>query len=1037
MSSPGNNKTIVSAVLLITLHLLTCDSGAAVGQVAPGGEPRQEVEQAAQPAAGGHAPGKGRTIKDRLVVGFTINGNDPWKKKTVGDLEVIVTDADQRYLPLLRLLKVFEIEPTTQGDTVKFLPEGMPYVTLNTALGTIEVDHATKSIEIVRAKSDTTGEPDLFVAAAAISGILGIELSWNESNYEFVGRTERTLKIFKTSRRSAHEIQVQDVPANLPEAHPQALPNRTGLDYMELTLRANLFLDNNLKDRQWGLDFLQQNFWGSFLGGAFRLRFSEPELLFNSKERRSADSSPLMLSAGEWRNRFPSAELSVGDTSFGLSDLSFPCVRMTGVRLNGLAGFSAEENPRDRSSLGLRSYFVQPQLFAGSAPRGSQVELRINGRVVDTQEAVPAIDSEVGMGVYRFEDIQLAPGSLSEILITITENNGNKSYRKQEILGTSLFLPAGKLAYLGGVGTSRDVGDWHTRGVFAGGRALYALSDHFTLGYTLAFQESLFSPAGSQLLGSRQRRFPGSSQHMGGQFVWQPSNYLILNGDLALSNGREARSQASYHDLAFKTQASLFPTSGSSILGQYFRYGPDFFNGQNVELRDRQGYALTGKWRLSPEWSMSGLYAKVSNNLDRSGPETLDLEFQNLEITSTALPRATASLSVNRTVPNWEAANTLYLLKVYAIVAPDVTVSAAVASGDSLYLSDHADFANGINMAGLAADDLASFVNVGVMANDSNYLGASYAKSGSQKELLATHRYRSGDNSFRYKMDIGYDFGSRTPVVKNRSEYLLDAFGEKSLELVTGYEDKNLSAVLSFNYRGLFGFPGRLPAQVQSRFLQPDSGGVGGKVYLDYNANAQLDPDEPGLENVQVTMGGNHSLTDKNGYFKLPNNGEISDVRVFMDMNTVPAIYSPTHGLQKAHIVPGILTEVNLGVTPLISVSGLVTAETNEHGIKPLYGVRVFATRPNDSKVLAESSTARDGSYYLGDLRPGRYLLQVDREFLQQNIEADNVSQAVEIAPAKEPQEINAPSFKFFYKKDNGVAPTGKGDRPTAVNAAG
>lgn len=1025
MLSLGNNKSIVITALLITLQLLACDSGAYTRETAVNGNPQEKGEPATERVITVNASGKGESFHDRLVVGFVINGSDPWKKKSVGDLEVIVTDAGKRYLPLFRLLKVFEIDVTVEGNIVKFLPEGTPYVTLNSLLGSIEVDKVSKTVEIIQAKLDTTGEHDLFVAQETIAEIFGIELEWNESNYEFVGRTSRKLKIWRTNLRSAHEIQVQDVPTNLPEAHPQALPNSTSLDFMELTLRSNFILDDNLKEKQGSLDYLQQSFWGSLLGGAFKLSFSEREILLNSEDHGTAGNSFLMLSKGEWRKRHRNTEMSIGDSSFGLSDLSFPGVRITGFRFNGLTGAPEEENALDRSGLGLRNYFVQPRVFEGIAPRGSQVELRINGRVVDSQEAVPAINSEVGMGNYRFEDVLLPAGSLNEILIGIAETNGSKSYLKEELLGSSLFLPSGKFAYLGGVGTSRDAGTWHARGVFAGGRVLYAFSNHFTVGYTLGIQENFFNQTYFQPSSRQQRMFPASSQHMGGQLIWQPSNYLILNGDSAFSNGRGGSVGASYNDSAFKLSASVFPTGTSSILGQYFRYGTDFFNGQNVELQDRQGFSLGGKWRFSPDWSLSGLLAKVSNNLDHAEPETLDLEFQNLEITSNVLPRTTASFSVNRTVPSWEAPSTLYLLKVYAIVTPDITLSAAVASGDSPYLSDHADFANGINIAGLATEDLATSVNVGVIANEANDLGAGYAKSAGQEKVLTSHRYRNRDNSLRLKTDVGYDLGSGSPIIKNRTEYRLDKFGEKSLELVTGYEYKNLSMMVSFNYRGLFGFHDSFPTQIQSRFLRPDYGGVTGKVYIDYNADCEMDPDEPGLEGVKIIMGGNRCLTDKNGYFKLPNAGGISDGKVFLDMGSVPAIYSPTHGLQKAHVVPGIQTKVNLGVTPLISVSGLVTAETEDFKIKPLYGVRVFITRDDDTKVLAESSTAGDGSYYLGDLRPGKYLLQVDRDFLKKNIEAASLTQKIEIAPAKEPQEINIRSFKFSYKKE--IPPLGKG----------
>ena len=1045
MLSLGNSKFKIVTALLITLQVLVCDTSASTGDT-PHNKFHNAGEYPKESVISDNNSAENKPFKEMFVTGFSIKGNGPWQKKTVGDLEIMVTNSDKRYLPLYRLLKVFEIDRTAEGNTVKFLPEGMPYVALDILNRSITVDKSSKTIALIEAKSEVTGENDVFVAPEIVSEIFGIELIWHEANYEFVARSARKLKIWKTTLRSAHEIQLQDVPTNLPEAHPQATPNRFSLDFMELTARSNFISDNNFKEKQVSLDNLQQIFWGSFLGGAYKFNLFEREFYFGNKDHRQGADSLFMLYRGEWNKRYRSTEVSLGDSFFGLSDLTFPSVRITGVRVNGLTGFSGEENTRDSSRLGMRNYFVQPQVFEGSAPRGSQVELKINGRIINTQEAVPDVGSEAGTGNYSFEDVILPPGSLNEILITITDTNGFKTYLKKELLGSSLFLPQGKIAFLGSAGTRRDVRTWQTRGIFAGGRALYAFSKHFTVGYTLAFQHDLFDRTASYLLNSQQRNFPDSSLHMGGQFIWQPSYHLILSGDAAFSHGTYGPDPASSDDTAFKVNASLFPTSTSSILGEYFRYGPDFFNGQNIELRDRQGYFLRGKWRFYPDWSMTGLYANTSNNLTRTEPKTLDLDFRKLEITSSAIPRTTVGFSANRSAPSWESPDTLYILKLYAMVTPDVTVSGAVATGDSLYLTDHSDFANGINIAGLAAEEPSSFVSLGVIANERNDLAATYAKRSNQEKVWCSHRYRSSGNSFRTKTEVGYDLTSRSPIVKNRTEYLLDDFRNKSLEFIANYENKNLFTVISLNFRGLFGFHDGFPSPIQSRYIQPDNGGITGKVFVDYDADSEMDPNEAGLENVKVVMGGNSCLTDKNGYFNLPNTSEITDAKVFIDMSTVPAIYSPTHGLQKAHVVPGILTEVNLGVTPLISVSGLVTAETEEHKIMPLYGVRVFITKPDDSKVLAESSTAGDGSYYLGDLRPGKYLLQVDKAFLQQNIAVDSfshgvatapascvqeikiplpnnmvvegLSQTIEIAPAVEPQEIQIPSFKFFYRKN-------------------
>ncbi|GFO54697.1 hypothetical protein GMSM_17040 [Geomonas sp. Red276] len=1006
-------KTVMAAIVAFVLPwgaVPVC--AAAPGTVSGGKAAQSNVTLTVAPSPpDGNNPAKAASLNELQVVGFSINGNSLWQKKSIGDLDVIVTPPGKRYLPLFRLLKLLDIDRKEDGGTVTFQPDGMPFVTLDRVAKTYAVDKRTRSIDLIEARSEASREQDIYLLPEALAELFGIELAWSEANYEFVGHTARKLRIWKSSSKSAHELLVQDVPTNLPEMHPQATPKRNGLDFAELSFRTNFSVDNNFAAKQGSLDNMNQVFWGSFLGSAYKLHFAEREIDFGGQRSQLAGAG-VMLYRGEWNKRYSNLELSVGDSAFGLSDLSFPSVRITGVRINGLAGYCAAENLSDRSKLGQLDYFVQPQVFEGVAPRGAQVELRVNGRMVETQEAVPAVDSELGAGVYRFSDVILAPGSLNEILITITDGNGLKTYVKKELLGSTLFLPAGKLAYLAGAGTNRDILTWHTRGIFTGGRALYAVNDHFTIGSSLGYQQDLFSQWALDPF-NPQRQFPDAGGNAGGEFLWKPVSYLVLGGDSAFSNGTNRKYGTSYDGLAAKLKANLYPSREMQILTQYFRYGGNFFNGQNALLHDRQGYSVNGSWKFHPDWTLRGVHADISNNLAHKEAQTLDMSLQNLEISSNAIPHTTVTASVNRTAANWETEKIIYILKLYALVTPRVMLSGAVAMGDSQYLAGNTDFANGINITGLAVEDPSSFVTLAVSTSERNELDLTYAQSFHQEKIIFTHKYRNSQSSLRTKTDVGYDTVACSSIVKNRSTYLLDRFGDKSLELTTNYENKILSMVLSFNFVGLFDFHNRVPAPVTSRYIQPDNGSVTGRVFIDYNANGEPDPGEPGLANVKVILGGNSCLTDANGYFRLPNSGEMGSGRVFIDLATVPAIYSPTHGLQKAYIVPGIVTEVDLGVTPVISLSGVVVSGGvgGEKRSKPLYGVRVFATKPGDRKVWAESSTAGDGSYYLGDLRPGRYLVQIDKESLPVNTAAESPAREIEIAPGREPQELKMAPF--------------------------
>ena len=85
-----------------------------------------------------------------------------------------------------------------------------------------------------------------------------------------------------------------------------------------------------------------------------------------------------------------------------------------------------------------------------------------------------------------------------------------------------------------------------------------------------------------------------------------------------------------------------------------------------------------------------------------------------------------------------------------------------------------------------------------------------------------------------------------------------------------------------------------------------------------------MDPGEPGSENITVFLGNFAKVsTDRNGYFILPSFGQDRSIRVYIDIDTVPATYSPTHAIQTVNLVPGSLTEANFGITPLNSVQAL------------------------------------------------------------------------------------------------------------------
>lgn len=85
-----------------------------------------------------------------------------------------------------------------------------------------------------------------------------------------------------------------------------------------------------------------------------------------------------------------------------------------------------------------------------------------------------------------------------------------------------------------------------------------------------------------------------------------------------------------------------------------------------------------------------------------------------------------------------------------------------------------------------------------------------------------------------------------------------------------------------------------------------------------------------------------------------------------------------------------------------IDADGLLDkAEPGIGGVR----VRLFRTGRNDP--IAHSITAADGSYYLGDLRPGQYFLVIDPQTLPANTTLTMPQESLHIKPAAEPIELH------------------------------
>jgi len=992
----------------------------------------------------------GQQPLEHEVVGFTLRGPRSGQKVAILDMDAIVTPDGKRLMPLLRILERLGVKLTRKEREISFAfgPGGQTLI--RTDGKTIERSGRSEPVDMIVSVSEITQKLDVFMSPETVSGILDIPVSWDEDNYEFKAKTERILAMWKSKpRRSLLSIETEDAGPKLPEVHEEAIPRDNAVDFMRLEgqLTYRLRSEKQKSAAHSGtVGNLTQTLWGSLADGGYKLRVSQPPWWVDQTTGRFREGQDAVkLDWFQWAYEFANTELAVGDATFGLNEINMPTLQMSGVRINGFAGRNDPERSRNRR-YALSPYFLQPHVFEGHAKAGSTVQLFINDRLIETVEVIADSPTKPGFGSYVFEDIDLVPGVLNEIRIAITDPDGLETTLEKEIMGSSVLLGQGETAFLAGAGTNRQRSRFQADGGIVAGRALYGLTDRLTLGGTFAAHKDFWS----QYLESRHRRrgrnYPVSGANAGAQLAWLAFERALLSGDIAASKGRRDPSGDpeldTYDDLAVKLKADVCPIRDVTVQSQLFQFGPDFFDGSNPDLHDRRGATVTGRWKITRKWRVRLSAGTISDNVEARRDETLWANYQGMAVTSMAIPRTSVSLEANRLDPNWEPDPlTIYRLKVRVTPFRNLSLMGDVSTGDTLSLGDHSNFLAGLKLPGITTSRQPTVALTArkTISNQQSF-GTSYRANENQSRPSLFHSYRTtGKHSLQVRTELGWDHDRRTQrgdaYFENRLEYLLDRTGRNRVGLQTRYQREAWTAIAYVNVTNLFAFDGVRPRRMTNRRINPDRGAIHGVVFLDINANALREKGEPGIKEIKVRTGTTaEDITDEKGRFFLPAVGRARNARVSLDMNTVPANYCVIHGTQIARICPGRLTRVDLALSPFIAVIGKVLYTNGDvPKPRPLSGVRVFLMDPKTEEIGVDSVTANDGSYYLGEVKPGAYTLKVDVQTIDSQYQLAEPQRRVIIKPQKEFHEMTLPPF--LARKFPDAKKTDKQESPTTKPA--
>ena len=86
---------------------------------------------------------------------------------------------------------------------------------------------------------------------------------------------------------------------------------------------------------------------------------------------------------------------------------------------------------------------------------------------------------------------------------------------------------------------------------------------------------------------------------------------------------------------------------------------------------------------------------------------------------------------------------------------------------------------------------------------------------------------------------------------------------------------------------------------------------------------------------------------------------------------------------------------------------------------KPIAGARVYLSDPQSNRLVTDSVTGDDGAYYLGDVKPGRYVLRIDPKTVTKRYRLLEQERTIEVQPTKEEfMEITLPNLVVVVKNE-------------------
>lgn len=954
------------------------------------------------------------------VVAFTIQGKSKLDRLYVADFDILIISDSKRLIPLLRTLRLLGVNGQLKDNVITFKFTAIPEVKIDLIQKTLTSEHKKMPLEIKIGNSDVTNMGEIFVDEFILKDGFGLPYQWSEANYEYKINTEENLEIFKLNRYNSTSLlstKVEHLANILSETEPPVYPehSRQLISFVQTELRADSRWQNGPVDQNFST-LLRPGltFWGYLLKGNYRLRLNQ-NIYF---PHASIPALYNWIDEGLWTSKHENFVTQVGDTNIGFSDLVAPGVNLFGVTVKWLSSTKENIVVKEKLFMGQPEPFGAAGIIDGTALLGASVELWVNNRFIQSKIVQDVFVGKPGFGYYRFDSIGLLDKSLNEVKMVIKRQDGVTEEIYRYVLGTAQLLPAGQVGILTGVGTHRqkNINSVTTKGLFSGGQINYGFSDDITLGVTAAAQDKF-----AFFKDDFGNYYPASKSYG----VGQQMNIRFFDRWLAREEFAISHSTDVTRDLATAYKLGLeYYLKKAKMESDFFSYGAGFSN-TVTNVSDRRGYTFTGNVALGKNLLATGIFLHIRDNLAHDLPVTnRENLFSGILSLPGIFPKSVGKARMDYADRSGEISKK-YITELETQLTKKLSIEARYTFGDKTDLSPTRYLTYGLPLPQVVYSfSYGTRLKAAYRLDDINSLYAMFWHSEFQKqmELSYFHRHydRQGKHIWNSRLDLGRVLSSSKYYGKGYWEFDLDEVGYNKYGLNAGFDQNGKSYYLGLylSLTNLFSLGEGKLKYVSRRGISPELGGISGSVYLDANGNGHRDPGESGLANIGVLVDGRSATeSDKNGDFYLPLNTRKDCMVLTLDLDSLAAIYIPTQGMQKVYCKEGIFTRANLGVCVVSAISGRVKSGRLNGTFQDFPGARIILMSEDQKSIVKDSITAADGSFYIGEIKPGIYVLDVDKESVPDVYKIKEMPRKITVCPDKEPQEIDNCNFDLVIMK--------------------